>query len=160
MTTTSRDGRTLTLCYRVRQQPCSSLDAADVVARSQFVVCNACVGKVNYRVVYTDSKARTSSSVPVIRQSVSQSESAPPGRRQSALIGRPTQTRHNVSGVKQYWLSKYTPNYWTNSYNDIINASFFLTSSFNYSNYRVGLFSRGVHLVLLLHPYCDYLIPL
>jgi len=36
--TTSRDGRTLTLCIRVRQQPCSSLDDAGVVIRSQFIV--------------------------------------------------------------------------------------------------------------------------
>ena len=52
MITTTRDGRTLTLCNRVRQQPCSSLDDAGVVVRSQFEICSACVGKVKYRVVY------------------------------------------------------------------------------------------------------------
>ena len=58
MKTTSRDGRTLTLRFRVRQQPCSSLDDAGVIVRSQFVVCSACVGELKYRVLYTDSKAR------------------------------------------------------------------------------------------------------
>ena len=58
MNTTSRDGRIRTLCIRVRQQPCSSLDDAGVVVRSQFVVRSACVGKLKYCVVYTDSKAR------------------------------------------------------------------------------------------------------
>ena len=57
-TTSIHDGRTLTWCNGVIQQPFASVDDAGVIVRIQFVVSSACAGKVKYYVLYTISKAQ------------------------------------------------------------------------------------------------------